>query len=123
MHHKKDLLTKWIKQQAESFLLDAREFFPFGTYINKMNEVIPCSAYLEDENDQPGSLPLIKMLEDFYKKGLESGNVLIGAIGIDVVLNERGKKHDGLQIRFFENGSESTETLKYVISDDHVDFY
>ena len=123
MHQRKDLLINWIKQQAEVFLLDAGEFFPFGTYINKNNKVVPCSAYIEDVNDRPESLPLIKMLEDFYKKGLESGNVLIGAIAIDVVLNERGEKHDGLQIRFFENGSESTETLKYVISDDHVDFY
>ena len=45
----KERLGKAIKLRAEAFLLDAAEFFPFGTYINKIGTLIPCRAYAEDE--------------------------------------------------------------------------
>ena len=123
MDQQKELLTNWIKQCAGVFLLDAAEFFPFGAYINRNNEVQPCSAYIEDENDRPPSSPLINILEEHFLKGIKSNEILIAAIGVDIFINENGEKYDGLQIRFFENGTAYIETFKYVIKDNVVDYY
>ena len=116
-------LSENLKQQAELFLLDAGEFFPFGSYIDKSDSLITCSGYIESENDHPDSLKLIMILEDYFIKKIANGEILIGAIAIDVVLNEGAIKRDGIQIRFFENEIRYTHTLKYIVNNSSVDFY
>ena len=61
---REEILIKVIKQQAELFLLDAREFFPFGTCLGPHDEIIPIAAYMDDKDDRPKSQPLIEMLEN-----------------------------------------------------------
>ena len=87
-----------LKQQAEAFLLSAKEFYPFGTYINYDGEIVPVGAYLE--GDFPPSLPLIDLLEKDFKQLVEKGAYAIAAIAIDVRLTENGIIYDGIEMRF-----------------------
>ena len=119
----KDRLTQAIKQQAELFLLDAGEFFPFGSSIGSDNQIITIGAYIEDENDRPASLEVMSLLERSIHKELEQGRYLCGAIAVDVLLRENGKTYDALQIRFFEIGKEFVETFKYIIEEGRVRFF
>jgi len=123
MAHNKQRLSEIIKRQAEVFLLDAGEFFPFGSYIDIKGDIKPCSAYIETENDRPESVVLIKILEDFFIEGTKNGKILLGAIGIDVTLHKGGIKYDGIQIRFFEKDNQSINTLNYTVYEHSVAFY
>ncbi len=53
-------LARVLKQQAEAFLLDAREFYPFGTYINMKDEIVPFGAYT-GEDEYPPSQDVIDL--------------------------------------------------------------
>lgn len=106
-------LTASIKQQAEAFLNAAGEFYPFGSYINKANHIIPLAAYVEDENDNPPSLPLIDMLENYTKEMIGNGQCVMGVIAVNVLLKEGGQTFDAVQIRFFEKDNEFTHAVKY----------
>jgi hypothetical protein len=117
-----EILLKVIKQQAEIFLLDAGEFFPFGTCINKENKIIPTAAYLEDEDDRPESQPLIEMLEGSLKRGLNNGEYIIGAVAFDILLTENGEKHDAIAIRIYETDAFRERIFKYYIHQNHVEF-
>ena len=116
------ILLNVIKQQAKIFLLDAGEFFPFATCIDKENKIIPTAAYLEDENDRPESQPLIDMLEGSLKRGLNSGEYSIGAVAFDVLLTENGEKYDGIAIRIYEVDAFTEHIFKYYIYENHVEF-
>jgi len=118
----KDRLIQIIKQQAEVFLLDAGEFFPFGSCIDSDNKIIPIGAFIEHENDRPASLEVISLLESGMHKELEQGRYLCGAIAVDVLLKENEKTFDAMQIRFFEIGKEYVETFKYIIEEGRVEF-
>jgi hypothetical protein len=118
----KDRLTQIIKQQAELFLLDSGEFFPFGSSIDADNQITPIGAYIEDKNDKPASLDVINLLEKDIRDEIESGRYILAAIAVDVLLRENGKSFDALQIRFFEIGKEYTETFKYIIEKGRVRF-
>lgn len=118
----KALLTQIIKRHTEAFLLDAAEFFPFGAYINKNNELVPCSAYVESEDDRPESITLINILETHFDKELKNGDIIAAAIGIDVIIRKNGQAFDALEIRFFASNKTDMERFKYAIQSDHVDF-
>jgi hypothetical protein len=108
------------KTQAEAFLLDAGEFYPFGNYIDKEDEVKPLLIYLE--NDMPKSQEVIEVLEDSFKLELIN-EYKIAAIATDVLITVKGEKLDALQIRLFEDGKEVTEIyLKYTVNKDKVEF-
>lgn len=116
------ILVKVIKQQAEVFLLNAREFFPFGTYINSKNEIVPFSAYIEDVNDRPKSQPLIDMLERGIRTRLDNGECIIGALAFEIVLTENQQKFDAMLIRIFENDNITEKVFKLYIHEKHVEF-
>lgn len=111
-----------IKLQAEAYLLDAGEFFPFGVGISAANDIKPLSAYIYEENDRPPSLPLINLLERHVERELSIGNYLIAALAIDVTLTENNERYDALEIRIFEKNSTYKKHFKYSIHADSVAF-
>lgn len=117
-----ETLIKIIKQQAEVFLLDAREFLPFGTYINGKNEMVPLGAYIEDVNDRPKSQSLIDMLERGIRTRMNDGECIIGALVFDVLISENQQKFDAIMIRIFENDNFVEKPFKYYIHENHVEF-
>ena len=116
-------LINVIKQQVELFILNAGEFYPFGSCIDKNDNIIPIGAYIEDENDRPPSLELISLLEKSIRKGILNENFTIGAIAIDVVIKEYGESYDAVEIRFFEVGKEYKMHFKYTCKNKHVEFF
>ena len=111
-----------LKQQAELFLLDAGEFYPFGTYINMKNEIVPVGAY--SENDRPLSSELIDLLEKGFKDDIQKGDCKLGALAIDVSVKEDNKVYDALEIRFFEPKTEIYKKyFKYEIKGNSVEFF
>ena len=115
-------LIDTIKKQAKVFLLDAGEFYPFGTCINKDNEIIPIGAYLETEN--PSTIEVINLLEEAFKQGLNKGVYLLSALVIDVAIKENNESIDALEIRFFEPNRDLYKMyFKYIINDGSVTFF
>ncbi|MGY4536934.1 hypothetical protein ACVW0P_001348 [Mucilaginibacter sp. UYNi724] len=113
-------LINTIKHQAEVFLLDAGEFYPFGTYIDKEDCVVPVGV--GSEIDTPASQELIEVLENHFRSEI-ANNYKLAALIVDVRVTENGQKVDGLQIRLFEHGNEVSETiLKYIVNETHVEF-
>jgi len=110
-------LIKAIKDQAELFLLDAAEFYPFGTYINMQNEIVPVGP--SSDNEHPDISSMIKQLENY----LRTVKHKIAALAIEVSINENDVKYDALEIRFYDplNGYYK-QYFKYLIKDEHVDF-
>ena len=117
-----ETLIKVIKQLAEVFLLNACDFFPFGTYIGQENNIVPFSVYAEDVNDRPASQPLIKLLEDNIKKGLAEGRYLAGALAYDIFIKENGEKFDAIMIHIFDGDNDYEKPFKYYIHENHVEF-
>jgi hypothetical protein len=117
-----DILIDAIKKQAELFLLDAGEFFPFATAIGQRNEVIPIGAYIEDENDRPQSQQLIDLLEKGIKKEIAEGRYLIAALAYDAFIYEGEQKFDVIIISFYESDSFVEKYFKYHIHKDYVEF-
>jgi hypothetical protein len=119
---KVETLIRYIKLQAEVFLLNAQEFFPYGTGIGKDNNIISIAAYIEDVNDRPESAPLIEMLERNIKIGIAKGDFLIGALAYDIFITENEEKFDAIMICIYENDNFEKRHFKYYIHDSYVEF-
>ena len=115
-------LVHVLKQQAEVFLLDAKEFYPFGTYMNIKDEIVPVGAYTTEEH--PQSQDVIELLEKGFTKRIQNGECKIGAIALDIYINENNEKYDAIEVRFFETGKEVYKKhFRYVIKETCVKFY
>ena len=111
-----------IKQQAALFLLDAEEFYPFGTYIDKFGKIKPIGVYLEESD--PSATLLISMLENYLKQSMDNKILKIGAIAINVVISENGSRQDAIEIRIYKPGFEIEKRyFKYHIKDKHIEFF
>jgi len=119
---REEQLLKNIKDQAQVYLLDASEFFPFGAGIDSQGNIQPFSAFLEDENDQPDSLLLIDQLKKSVKKSLLDRDYIIAAIGIDITIKKDGQTYDGLEVCFFESDKMYKMYFKYSIKPNYVEF-
>jgi hypothetical protein len=116
-------LVRVPKQQAEIFLLDAKEFYPFGTYINMKDEIVPVGAYT-GEDEHPLSQDVIDLFEKGFIKKIQNGECKIGAIALDIYINENSEKYDAIESRFFEHGKEVYKKyFRYSIKDMRVEFY
>ena len=114
-------LISVVKQQAEAFLLDAREFYPFGTYINAKNEIVPVGAYLGSEYSP--SLEVIDLLERAFNDKAKKGDCIIGGIAVDVTQKVNDKSYDAIEIRFFEPDKEGYKKyFRYEIKESSVEF-
>jgi hypothetical protein len=108
------------KTQAEVFLLDAGEFYPFGNYINKENKIVPVLINLE--NDMPQSQEVIEVLAKSFKSELIN-KYKMAAMATDVLLTVNNEKVDALQIIIFEAGKEIAEIyLKYIVNKNNIEF-
>jgi len=122
MESNKGRLITIIRSQAELFLKEMGEFFPFGTYINGKGIIVPVGAFTEEEN--PASIDLINMLSNYIHNKLIEGDCTIAAIAIDSIIRENGQAFDAIEVRLFENESENIEKvyLKYKIEEHGVSF-
>ena len=118
-----ETLIKVIKQQAEVFLLDAHEFYPFGTAIDKENNIIPLAADIQAENDRPESQPLIDILDNHILNGIINGEYVIGGMAYDILMTKNQEKFDAKLIRIYESDKFVERYFKYTIYDDHVKFF
>jgi len=116
-----DKVIHILKQQAEVFLLDAGEFYPFGTYINMQNKIIPVGTY--SENDRPSSLDVIDLIEKAFKDNIQKGDCKVAAMAINVSIKENNKSCDAIEMRFFEADKEVYKKyFKYEIKENSVEF-
>jgi hypothetical protein len=122
MENNTERLINGIKQQAEIFLLDAGEFFPFGSGIDVNDNFIPIVAYLNDENDRPESFPLIALLEKGIRKEMENGTYVIAAIAVDGLIKEGEQSFDVIQIQVFEADRTYIILFKYFVEEESVEF-
>ena len=120
MKEKTNKLVNSVKDQAQIFLLDAGEFYPFGCCIDKMNQLKPIGVYLE--NDNPSSSELISLLQKSIRAGVENGLYEIAVVAIDVNINENNIDHDAIELRFFEVSGEYKNYIKYLPHGTHVEF-
>jgi hypothetical protein len=121
MNETSDQVVEILKQQATLFLLDAGEFYPFGTCLNHSDNVVPVGVYFE--NDHPSSQEAIESLEKGLIQGVQNGNYKIAALAIDITIIENSTACDAIEIRFFEPDKEVYQKyFKYVVKDDTVEF-
>ena len=117
-----DKIINSLKQQAGLFLLDAGEFYPFGTYINKKGAIIPVGAYFE--NDKTPSLQVIDLIEGAFNDHLQKGDCNIAAIAVYVTVKENNKTYDAVEMRFFEVDEEVYKKyFKYEVKAHSVEFF
>jgi len=121
--HRIETLIKIIKQQAEAFLLDAGEFYPFGTSIGKEDQIIPIGAYIEAEDDRPESQPIIDLLHKSIRKENENGYYIVGALAYDILMTKNREKFDAMAVRIYENDKFVERYFKYDIYESHVNFF
>ena len=121
MEKDREKVVNILKQQLKLFLLEAEEFYPFGTYMNMKNEIVPVSAYFDDE--EPSSLKIIGLLEKTFNDYVKKGICKIGIIAIDVVVRNNIEHYNAVEMRFFETGKEQYKKyLKYKINEHSVEF-
>ena len=117
-----DKIINALKEQAELFLLDAGEFYPFGTYINKKGAVIPVGVYIENENAPP--IEDINLIEMAFNDHLQKGDCKIAGLAVDVTVKENGEVYDAIEMRFYETNKEVFKRyFKYEIKESHVEFF
>lgn len=115
-------LVDLIKQQAKIFLLDAGEFYAFGTAISNSDQIIPLAVYVANEPDKPESAPLIELLSAHIYQGIANNEYKAAAIGIDVIIKEHGERFDAIQIQIFDRAGSSFQIVKYILSETGVSF-
>ena len=88
-----------IIYQAENYLREFGEFFPFGACIEKSGELKPISVYFGDE--RPKSMEVLNNLEAALKDGIANNKYIAVAIGIDIIttLPNTQNKVDAIEIR------------------------
>jgi len=121
MQNDKERVIDVIKKQAKIFLLDAKEFYPFGTYINRENDIVPAAAHSASEF--PASQELIDILERDFIEGIKNDDYKIAVLATDISIKKNGLTRDGIEMRFFEPGKDVySQYYTYTIKKDSVDF-
>lgn len=84
---------------AEKCLLEYKEYYPFGTVVNKKGELIPI-GYKDLETDMPKSQKVIDELTNHFREDFKNGKIRAYAITYDVrvQVNELGEKSDAILI-------------------------
>lgn len=97
-----------IIDQAKYFLSNAGEFFPFGAYINRKDEIIPLGVYLE--NDNPNSPEVLELLRRAIDLKLAMGDAKIAGIGTDVFYRPATEveKESAIHIQILQSNGEKT---------------
>lgn len=87
--------------QAKTFLNEMGEFFPYGSVLTNKQTIKTIGLY-NDEKELTATEG-IDILSTDITKSIESGDVLIGAIGIDVIISD--SKENGLMIKATDDGT------------------
>lgn len=117
-----DNLLNVILQQAEVFLLEMGEFYPFGTYINNNQEIVPMSVHSGKE--YPDSIELITTFESYIQTIFSNNTCKIAALAIDVTISKHGQNYDAIEIRLFDEARNGADKLyyKYELEEKRVRF-
>lgn len=100
----KERIIDCLKDQAKLFLQEMGEFYPFGTSIDKNNELHPISVYMEEEI--PNVDKMLIELEKGLSFYLKNGEYILAALCVEVFISKNGNKMDAIQIRFFDKDNQ-----------------
>ncbi|THD32378.1 MAG: hypothetical protein DI588_07090 [Flavobacterium johnsoniae] len=95
-----DDLLNIMRVQAKVFLDEMGEFFPYGSVLTNKQTIDTLGLY-NDEKELTVTEG-IDILSNYIIKSIQCGDILIGAIGIDVVISN--SKESGLMIKATEDG-------------------
>ncbi|MFW0739949.1 hypothetical protein [Flavobacterium sp. T12S277] len=82
-----DDLIELMLLQAQKFLEELGEFFPYASVLSSEGELSTLGIYNDDDSDF-NAKKAIDIFQNNIKKEIENGSILIGAIGIDVLIKE-----------------------------------
>jgi|GEM_PF-660108 len=91
----KQELVENIIWQADYFLKEIGEFYPFASVINRKGTLKPLGILLEKE--KPEAAEVLKELYQVLESGLEKGEYQAYAIGINVLLDREKLNKDVLE--------------------------
>lgn len=78
-------LIELILDQAERYLQELGEFFPYASVLNKNNELVTLGIY-SDEKLFNAKIAIDKIQTEIINK-IDKGEIIYGAIGIDGFIN------------------------------------
>ena len=81
-----DDLIDLMLSQATRFLEEMGEFFPYGSIL-KSDTTLGTLGVYNDDDDDFNATKAIDIFSNDIKKSINNNEILIGAIGIDVVIN------------------------------------
>jgi hypothetical protein len=91
---------------AEKMLLQYKEYYPFGTVIDKKGELIPV-GFKDQESDMPKSQKVIDELAKRFQEDLKNDKIRAYGITYDVrvQVNDLGEKSDAILIDIIHKDS------------------
>lgn len=114
-----DDLIELMLLQAQSFLEEIGEFFPYASVLSSEGELSTLGIYNDDDNDFTAK-KAIDIFQNNIKKEIEEGTVSIGAIGIDVLIKETNQ--NAIMVKASHDGIKWHErNFLYTISDNVVE--
>ena len=85
-----DDLVDLMLSQAKEFLKEMGEFFPYGSVLLANKELSTIGIYNDDDN-RFNTNKAIEIFTNHIKEGINKGEILVGAIGIDGFIKENNK--------------------------------
>ncbi len=113
-----DDLIDLMLSQAKKFLEEMGEFFPYGSVLKSDTTLTTLGIYNDDDKDF-NATKAIDVLSNDIKKSINNNEILIGAIGIDVVINGN---ENAIMIKATNDGEKWYERcFSYTLRDDIVE--
>ncbi|MFW0739996.1 hypothetical protein [Flavobacterium sp. T12S277] len=114
-----DDLIELMLLQAQKFLEEIGEFFPYASVLSSEGELSTLGIYNDDDSDFTAK-KAIDIFQNNIKKEIEEGTVSIGAIGIDVLIKETNQ--NAIMVKASHDGIKWHErNFLYTISDNVVE--
>lgn len=111
MNFENTIITN-LKTQAEKYLIEAGEFYPYGVIINQKNELIPISYY--DGQEFPEPEVILNGLKEYIINELEKNNIKMGGIGVNVTIKDKHENpKDALMTIIFKKNPIQPEIQYY----------
>lgn len=96
-----DSLIELMLFQAQKFLEEMGEFFPYASVLTSSKELSTIGIF-NDDDDNFNAQKAIDIFTNKIKQGIDSGEILIGAIGVDVLLKESNQ--NAIMVKVTDNG-------------------
>lgn len=123
MKNSLELVRDFSIDQAKFYLEASKEFYPFGTVLKPDGTLNPVGIDLG--GDYPDINEMIKVMEKSIIQRIKEGEIIAGAVGIDIFLRLEvsDKKISAIEIRTLnEDNISKTWHLPYVVVSEDV-FY